>query len=198
MRFVRLDKGDFIGREALRRGMTEPLRWQCVYLGIDASDADCLGSEAVFDGETRVGAISSGGYGHTVGRSLAFAYVAPSAATAGTPLAVMVQPGFHATLNNRADRFRAAMQAVLDEYQLPARIAGRASFWQPLFIDHEPRDAMDLLASDMPRARRLDHLWLKHGVFVLPGVRRFFSAAHDEADLARTLEALHAACAGVA
>ena len=90
MRFVRLDKGDFIGREALRRGMTEPLRWQCVYLGIDASDADCLGSEAVFDGETRVGAISSGGYGHTVGRSLAFAYVAPPAAAAGTPLAVMV------------------------------------------------------------------------------------------------------------
>ena len=123
----------------------------------------------------------------------------PIAAVAGlATLEVIVQPGFHATLNNRADRFRAAMQAVLDEYQLPARIAGRASFWQPLFIDHEPRDAMDLLVSDMPRARRLDHLWLKHGVFVLPGVRRFFSAAHDEADLARTLEALHAACAGVA
>ena len=91
MRFVKLDKGDFIGRDATLRSREEAApRWRCVYLSIDAADADCSGSEAVFTNGRLVGAVSSGAYGHAVGQSLAFAYVAPDVATPGTDLEVAI------------------------------------------------------------------------------------------------------------
>ncbi len=92
MRFVRLDKpGGFIGQEATRRSARSEQRpWQCVYLKVDALDADCLGGEAILDDGRRVGAVSSGAWGPFVQASLAFGYVAPDRAAPGTELEVMV------------------------------------------------------------------------------------------------------------
>ena len=90
MRFCKLDKGDFIGRDATVKSQEGERPWTCVYMDIDADDADCLGSETVYHNGRRVGAISSGGYGHWVGRSLAFAYVEPQCAKPGTELSVAV------------------------------------------------------------------------------------------------------------
>ena len=46
-----------------------------VTLKVDAKDADAIGNEPVyFDGRI-VGYVSSGGYGHRVGESIALAYV---------------------------------------------------------------------------------------------------------------------------
>lgn len=89
MRFVRLDKA-FVGKAATEASLAADRRWVCAYLGIDATDADCHGSEAVFAGGDRVGAVSSGGYGHAVQRSLAFAYLDPAHAAPGTALEVMI------------------------------------------------------------------------------------------------------------
>ncbi len=92
MRFVRLDKpGGFVGMEATRRSAESNDRpWQCVQLEVNAHNADCLGGEAVlYDGE-RIGAVSSGAWGPSVGASLAFAYVSPQHAAVGTALEVMV------------------------------------------------------------------------------------------------------------
>jgi len=89
MRFVRLDK-DFVGRRATVASLESPLRWRCAYLEIDAADADPHGGEAVFAGERVVGSVSSGAYGHRVGRSLAFAYLDPGSASPGTPLEVTI------------------------------------------------------------------------------------------------------------
>ena len=92
MRFVRLDKpGGFVGREATRRGAERRDRpWQCVYLEVDAADADCLGGEAILAGGERTGAVSSGAWGPSVGASLAFGYVRPEHAAPDTELAVSV------------------------------------------------------------------------------------------------------------
>ncbi len=91
MRFVRLDKpGGFIGREATAASAAGPHRWICAYLEVEAADADCLGAEPVFLNGAKVGAVSSGAYGPAVGKSLAFAYLKPEAAKAGTPLEVMI------------------------------------------------------------------------------------------------------------
>ncbi len=92
MRFVRLDKpGGFIGDDATRASLARTDRpWQCVQLRVHADGADCLGGEAVLAGGERVGAVSSGAYGFSVGASLAFAYVHPSRATPGAELEVMV------------------------------------------------------------------------------------------------------------
>jgi dimethylglycine dehydrogenase len=89
MRFVKLDK-EFIGKPATERSAAGALPWRCIYLEIDANDADCSGSEAVFLDGRKVGAISSGAYGHRSAKSLAFAYVDPAVSKPGTKLEVLI------------------------------------------------------------------------------------------------------------
>ena len=70
---VKLDKGDFVGRDALA-GAGEPERLlRCLTLADPRAVA--LGSEPVrVDGEL-AGRVTSGGYGYTVERSIAYAYL---------------------------------------------------------------------------------------------------------------------------
>jgi dimethylglycine dehydrogenase len=89
-RFVKTEKGDFVGREAYLRNHDEPARQRLVTLAVDALDADATGYEPVWDGRNRVGFITSGGYGHTVARSLALAYVDESYARTGSELEVHI------------------------------------------------------------------------------------------------------------
>ena len=95
-RFVKLDKGPFVGRDALARRREQaqsgghPYRWKLAYLAIDTDDADVHGSDGVYaDGEP-VGLITTGAYGHTVGQGLGFAYLAPEHGEPGTELQVRV------------------------------------------------------------------------------------------------------------
>ena len=74
-RFVALDKGEFIGCEAARQEREEGPRRRLVTMVVDAVDADAVGDEPVWhDGEV-VGWVTSGGYAHTVGCSVALGYV---------------------------------------------------------------------------------------------------------------------------
>jgi glycine cleavage system aminomethyltransferase T/glycine/D-amino acid oxidase-like deaminating enzyme len=78
---VKLDKGDFIGRQALLDAREPERRLACIVLEDPRSVA--LGSEPVrIDGDS-VGRVTSGGYGYTVERSIAYAYVPAAAATPG-------------------------------------------------------------------------------------------------------------------
>ena len=91
MRFVKLDKGDFIGKEATLRCLDAPRRFVCAYLVIEADgDCDGHGNEAVLFQGSVVGTTSSVVYGHTVDKVLAFAYIAPQAAQPGTELQVLI------------------------------------------------------------------------------------------------------------
>lgn len=67
------DKGDFVGREALLRAEL-PAR-SLALLSVEATDADPMGNEPVWIGDRIVGLTTSGGYGHTIGTSLALAYL---------------------------------------------------------------------------------------------------------------------------
>jgi dimethylglycine dehydrogenase len=90
MRFVKLEKGDFVGRARTIESLEGPLPWVCAYLEIDTEIADCNGSEAVLADRRVIGAVSSGAYGHCVEKSLAFAYIDPEFAAPGTELQVMI------------------------------------------------------------------------------------------------------------
>ncbi len=89
-RFLARDDRPFLGREALCRAERAGPRWRLAYLAVDAADADPLGNEPVYAGDRLVGITTSGAFGYTVGRSLAFAYVEPPAAAPGTRLAVQI------------------------------------------------------------------------------------------------------------
>ncbi|MEL7344500.1 MAG: FAD-dependent oxidoreductase, partial [Pseudomonadota bacterium] len=87
MRFVKMEK-DFVGKEATFAGAP---RWICTYLAIE-TDGHIFGhgGEAVeLNGEI-VGATASVAYGPTVGKVLAFAYLAPHATASGTALEVFI------------------------------------------------------------------------------------------------------------
>ncbi|MFO1059256.1 MAG: FAD-dependent oxidoreductase [Dongiaceae bacterium] len=90
MRFVAMGKGDFVGRAGVERALAQPQPTRLVHLGVEAADADPMGGEAVMSGGRCVGIATSGGYGHCVGRSLAFAYVEPALAAPGTRLELLI------------------------------------------------------------------------------------------------------------
>ncbi len=90
-RWIAWDKGDFLGRKAaLAESKGPPPERQLVTLEIDAVDADATGYEPVWRSGAMVGFVTSGGYGHTVGKSLAMALVAPEAAEIGSELSVHI------------------------------------------------------------------------------------------------------------
>ncbi|MFY0692697.1 MAG: GcvT family protein [Paracoccaceae bacterium] len=90
MRFVKLDK-PFLGREATVASAESPLPWVCAYLEIDPDgEIDGHGGEAVLLSGRVVGSTSSVAFGPTVGKILAFAYIAPEAAAPGTALEVVI------------------------------------------------------------------------------------------------------------
>jgi 4-methylaminobutanoate oxidase (formaldehyde-forming) len=85
---VKLDKGDFNGREALHSSQEPARRLACLVL--EDPRAVALGSEPVrVEGEL-AGRVTSGGYGYTVGRSIAYAYVPAASSAPGTAVEVEV------------------------------------------------------------------------------------------------------------
>jgi dimethylglycine dehydrogenase len=90
-RWIAWDKGDFIGRAAAlaERDGNGPAQ-KIVTLEVDATDADASGFEPVWKDGTRVGFVTSGGYGHTLGKSLAMAMVDTGLTQPGTDLSVHI------------------------------------------------------------------------------------------------------------
>jgi dimethylglycine dehydrogenase len=87
-RFVDLGK-DFRGKDAMQ-GLG--VRSKCVTLLIDGpKDADPWGREALYDGDTKVGRLTSGGYSVAFGKSIGMGYVRPELASVGTKLKLRMQ-----------------------------------------------------------------------------------------------------------
>jgi 4-methylaminobutanoate oxidase (formaldehyde-forming) len=82
---VKLDKpGGFVGRDALARAKEEGPRFRLACLVLEDPRAVALGNEPVrVDGDV-VGRVTTGGYGYSVGKSIAYAYVPPELAEPGT------------------------------------------------------------------------------------------------------------------
>ena len=87
LRFARTDKS-YLGRD---NTMNTELPWVCAYIEIEPDGIrDGHGGEAVLLNGKVVGSTASVAYGHTVGKILAFAYLKPHAAQAGTELEVII------------------------------------------------------------------------------------------------------------
>ncbi|MGO9773966.1 MAG: GcvT family protein [Roseiarcus sp.] len=85
--WISFDKGDFIGRDAaLKERDCGGAKGILATLEIDAADADASGYEPVWRNGKRVGFITSGGYGHTIGKSIAMALLERDSAGVGTEL----------------------------------------------------------------------------------------------------------------
>jgi len=89
-RFVNFDKGDFIGRDALLAEKERGIDRRLACLVIDVDGADTHAYEPVLANGENIGYVASGGYGHTVEKSIAFAYIPVAHATPGTELEIEI------------------------------------------------------------------------------------------------------------
>jgi dimethylglycine dehydrogenase len=90
-RWIAWDKPGFVGRDAAiaeRDGNGPPQVIRTLEVATD--DADASGYEPVWKDDKLVGFVTSGGYGHTVGKSLAMAMIDTDLATEGTEFTVHV------------------------------------------------------------------------------------------------------------
>ena len=119
----------------------------------------------------------------------------PMAARMTLAVLDILQPrGVLEDLDKLTADFCVEAQKIFDRHSVSARALCVGSMWQFLFTDKSPRSYADILASDMGSARRLDEALLREGHYVLPGVRRFFSIAHGQAEAEETLTALDGIC----
>jgi dimethylglycine dehydrogenase len=89
-RFVVPDKGDFIGRDAALAARDKGPARRLVTLVIEDDGIDCIGDEPVLRDGKAEGWVTSGAYGHFLGKSLALAYVPASWAGANTGIEVEI------------------------------------------------------------------------------------------------------------
>ncbi|MFY9211624.1 MAG: FAD-dependent oxidoreductase [Aestuariivita sp.] len=89
MRFFKPDNRTFLGRDAT---LNTDAKWRLVYAEVEATTHDCHGGEPVLAGDTVVGLTTSGGYGHSVGKSLVFAYLRADAPQTGLSVQRLNEP----------------------------------------------------------------------------------------------------------
>jgi dimethylglycine dehydrogenase len=90
-RFVKIDKpGGFIGQAALQREAAVGPKERFVPLIVEATDADAAAVSIVYDGDTQVGLVTSGGYGHRLRQSIALAYLRADLAVPGKVLEIEI------------------------------------------------------------------------------------------------------------
>ena len=72
---VKFDKGDFLGRDALLRQREGSIRRRLVQFKLTDPEPLLYHNEPIWDGDTIVGHITSGAYGHTLGGCVGLGYV---------------------------------------------------------------------------------------------------------------------------
>ncbi len=91
-RFVRMDKGAFIGKEALEKQLKAGVPHRFVTFEVHGvTDADPLGNEPLFDLKGNiVGRATAGYYGHALRKSLGLGYIKPEFAAVGSSIEIEI------------------------------------------------------------------------------------------------------------
>jgi dimethylglycine oxidase len=81
---IKLDKGDFLGREALRRIKNEGISRVLCCLRFNDPRAVVMGKEPILDGQRVLGYVTSANYGYTIGAAIAYGYLPLTHSAPGT------------------------------------------------------------------------------------------------------------------
>jgi glycine cleavage system T protein len=85
---VKMDKGDFIGKDALVKQKKEGISRKLCCITLADSRTIMIGKEPIRASDKTVGWVASGGFGYTVGKSIAFAYLPMEYSKVGTKLEI--------------------------------------------------------------------------------------------------------------
>ena len=86
---VRIDKGDFIGRDALGKLRAQGTTRKLCCLTLDNPDAVVMGKEPIMDADRVLGYVTSANYGHTVGRGIVYGYLPTDYSNVGTSVDIL-------------------------------------------------------------------------------------------------------------
>ena len=113
----------------------------------------------------------------------------PVAAAAGlATLAVLRRPGAYEKVFATGRALMDGMGRILRDSRIPAQILGEPPLFDIVFADTAPHDYRGVLRADADRARRVNRALRERGV--LKGESKYYvSLAHDDADIAHTLDA---------
>ena len=85
---VKLDKPNFIGKDALVKQKAEGIKQKLCTITLSDDRTIVLGKEPIRSGDKIVGWVASGGFGYSVNKSIAYAYLPMKYAKVGTKLEV--------------------------------------------------------------------------------------------------------------
>ena len=85
---VKLDKGEFVGRDALLRRKEEGPRRRLSCLLLDDPSVVVMGSEPVYAEGRPVGYVTSAAYGYSIGQSIAYAWLPPGLSEEGAKVEI--------------------------------------------------------------------------------------------------------------
>ena len=85
---VKLDKDDFVGKEALLKRKEEGLRRKLSCLLLDDPTVVVMGGEPVYAEGRTVGYVTSAAYGYSIGQSIAYAWLPPGLSAEGRKVEV--------------------------------------------------------------------------------------------------------------
>lgn len=85
---VKLNKGEFIGREACLKAKEKGLKKKLCCLTMEAPDAAAFGYEPIFSNGNCIGHVTTGNYGYSVGKYIVYGYLPVAYAKPGTELEV--------------------------------------------------------------------------------------------------------------
>ena len=90
---VRMRKGDFIGRDALRKARADGVKRKLCCMTLDDADAVVMGKEPIVrsdgDGDGALGYVTSANYGHSIGKCVVYGYLPVEYAEVGTKVDVV-------------------------------------------------------------------------------------------------------------
>jgi dimethylglycine dehydrogenase len=104
-RFVDLKKPDFIGRAAAAAEKEKGGALRLLCFKVAATDADAIGDEPIWHDGQPVGWVTSGGFGHRTGVSLALGYVPVALAQADEGFEIEIIGERHAAVRLREPAF---------------------------------------------------------------------------------------------
>ena len=113
----------------------------------------------------------------------------PVAAVAGlATLEILRRPGAYETIFATGSKLMQGLDTLLQEAGIPARVIGEPPLFDVFFTSGDIKDYRGMLGNDAERAQRFNGLLRENGV--LKGDSKFYvSLAHDERDVAHTLDA---------
>jgi len=115
----------------------------------------------------------------------------PLAMAAGIATLTALTPALHEGVASRTRRLVDGLREIAARRGVPLTADSAGSMWGFFFRSEPVRSFSDALGADAERFRRFFHAALDRGVYLAPSPfeAAFLSAAHDDDDIAATLEA---------